>query len=315
MQYNSYTEWDPLRSMMVADIDTDNTAIASDIFKLQGKHLSTLVEKTKKMLDTLSDTLSDRGVEIIRPNPKNFTGKHRFPCLNIRDRLGVVGKKLLQYSHGEDYASLPACYDVPVNFTFPRFSNHMIWNGEQMMNDVPYLEGANLIRCGNIIFCTIEDTGNELGIDVLQNVIGNEYTIVPITKVKNHLDAHVNFINDKLMLYDARMDISEIRPHIPNVKTVPIVYEKSKETDIVWPDIQDDDIENTNLLMSNTISIDPETVICLNAKYNDMEFFHTNGIHCISIDWPEQWLVNAGLHCFTVDLIRDGKLRNPFDKT
>ena len=175
MQYNSYTEWDPLRSMMVADINVDNQDIQSDIFALKGKHLSTLVEKTKKMLDTLSDTLSDQGVEIIRPTPKNFTGKHRFPCLNIRDRLGVVGKKLLQYSHGEDYKSLPACYDLPVNFTFPRFSNHMIWNGEQMMNDVPYLEGANLIRCGNIIFCTIEDTGNDLGIDVLQNVIGDEY--------------------------------------------------------------------------------------------------------------------------------------------
>ena len=101
---------------------------------------------------------------------------------------------------------------------------------------------------------------------------------------------------------------------IPNVKTVPILYERIKKIDIVWPDIQDDDIENTNLLMSNTISIDPETVICLNAKYNDIEFFHTHGIQCISINWPEQWLVNAGLHCFTVDLERTGKLRNPFDK-
>ena len=75
------------------------------------------------------------------------------------------------------------------------------------------------------------------------------------------------------MLYDARMDISEIKPHIPNVKTVPILYERIKEIDIVWPDIQDDDIENTNLLMSNTISIDPETVICLNAKPKRYKLF------------------------------------------
>ena len=66
--------------------------------------------------------------------------------------------------------------------------------------------------------------------------------------------------------------------------------------------------------MSNTITIDPETVLCLNAQYDDIEFFHNNGIQCITIDWPEQWIVNAGLHCFTVDLERDGKLANYLTK-
>ena len=67
--------------------------------------------------------------------------------------------------------------------------------------------------------------------------------------------------------------------------------------------------------MSNTITIDPETVLCLNAKYDDIEFFHANNIQCITIDWPEQWPVNAGLHCFTVDIEREGTFGNPFDKT
>ena len=51
MQYNSYTEWDPLRSMMVADIDIDNKDIQSDIFALKGKHLANLVQRTKIMLE------------------------------------------------------------------------------------------------------------------------------------------------------------------------------------------------------------------------------------------------------------------------
>jgi len=117
------------------------------------------------------------------------------------------------------------------------------------------------------------------------------------------------------MFFTKNKLLSEIKPHIPNIKTVPILYERIKETNIVWPDIQDDDIENTNLLLSNTISIDPETVICLNAKPKDINFFKKHNINCITINWPEQWVVNAGLHCFTVDLERTGELYNPFDKT
>lgn len=315
MQYNSYTEWDPLRSMMVADIDTDNALISSDIFQLKGKLLSKLVKRTKTMLEQVCEVLDKQGINVVRPDPTKFTGKHRFPCLNIRDRLGVVGNKIILFSRHDELQGVEECFPDVGHF-FEKFGDDDVWEDDNIKNEVPHLDGANIIKCGNKLFTTLADTGNQKGVNHLQNIIGTEYEIIPVTTVKNHLDAHINFINDKLMLYDARMDISEIKPHIPNVKTVPILYERiADQPELIWPDIQDDDVENTNLLMSNTISIDPETVMCLNAKYNDIEFFHTNGIHCISIDWPEQWLVNAGLHCFTVDLIRDGKLRNPFDKT
>ena len=315
MNINSYTEWDELKSIMVADIDVDNQLIQNDLFLIQGKHLKHLVQRLKDILDNVCEILDKKNINIIRPNPKKFKGNHRFPCLNIRDRLGVIGQHLIEYSYGEKYKSSTNCYkNLHIDFKFPKFTNDLIWNQDEIKNNVPYLEGANLIKCGSIIFTTLKETGNELGISVLETIIGKNFKVIPITTVDNHLDAHINFINNKLMLYDARMDISEIKPHIPNVKTVPILYERIKEIDIVWPDIQDDDIENTNLLMSNTISIDPETVICLNAKPKDINFFKEHNINCITINWPEQWVVNAGLHCFTVDLERTGKLINPFDR-
>jgi len=314
MNYNSYTEWDPLRSMMVADINVDNQDIQSDIFALKGKHLTNLVQRTKTMLDQVCEVLDKQGVNIVRPDPTKFTGTHRFPCLNIRDRLGVIGNRLILFSRSDELEGIEKCFP-DIDHMFDHFKNDDVWQDQKIKNSVPYLEGANLIRCGDIIFTTVAHTGNEKGIDNLQKIIGTDYKLVPITKVVNHLDAHINFVNHKLMLYDARMDISEIQPHIPNVKAVPILYERiADQPELIWPDIQDDDVENTNLLMSNTITIDPETVLCLNAKYDDIEFFHSNGIQCITIDWPEQWIVNAGLHCFTVDLERDGKLANYLTK-
>lgn len=315
MQFNSYTEWDPLRSMMVADINVDNKDIQSDIFALKGKHLTNLVQRTKTMLDQVCEVLDKQGVNIVRPDPKKFTGTHRFPCLNIRDRLGVIGTKLIMYSCTDELKGLEKCFTTP-DHSFPDFSDDTVFGKDDIKNDVPYLEGANLIRCGSIIFSTLADTGNTKGIDHLQKIIGDQFKIVTVTTVKNHLDAHINFVNEGLMLYDARMDISEIKPHIPDVKAVPILYERiADQPELIWPDIQDDDVENTNLLMSNTITINPETVLCLNAQYDDIEFFHSNGIKCITIDWPEQWIVNAGLHCFTVDLERDGKLTNYLTKS
>ena len=321
MHINSFTEWDSLRTMMVADINGEHPDIKYDVnFKLEGKHLYQLVKRTKTMLDEVCEQLDKLNVKVIRPDPTKFKGDHRFPMLNIRDRLGVVGNKLIRYSLHEAYHGYDSCIDMKYDFTFDETFDKDVWpdkeNSDEIINKIPYLEGANLLRCGSIIFSSVKNTGNEKGISLLQEVLGNEYKVVPVTTVLNHLDAHMNFVNNKLMLYDARMDISEIKPYIPNVKTVPIIYEKiSKQPELVWPDIQDDDIENTNLLMSNTITIDPETVLCLNAKYGDIEFFHNNNIQCISINWPEQWLVNAGLHCFTVDLERDGTFGNPFDKT
>ena len=314
MQYNSYTEWDPLRSMMVADINMDNKTIQHDVFALKGKLLITLVQKTKTMLEQVCEILDKRGVNVVRPDINNFKGKHRFPGLNIRDRLGVIGDRLILFSRSDELEGLEKCFP-DVQYTFDKFKNIEVWQDEGIKEDVPYLEGANLIRCGNIIFTTLADTGNQKGLDHLQNIIGTNYELIHVTKVRNHLDAHVNFINSNLMLYDARMDISEIRPHIPNVETVPILYERiADQPELIWPDIQDDDVENTNLLLSNTITIDPETVLCLNAKPKDIDFFKEHNINCLTLEWPEQWIVNAGLHCFTVDLERDGKLRNPFDK-
>ena len=39
MKRESHTEWDSLRTMMVADIDANNPDIVSDVSKLKGKHL------------------------------------------------------------------------------------------------------------------------------------------------------------------------------------------------------------------------------------------------------------------------------------
>ena len=315
MQIHSFTEWDELKSMMVADIYVDNQLIQNDLFHIQGKHLKHLVQRLKDMLNEVCEVLDKKNINIVRPNPKKFSSEHRFPVLNIRDRLGVIGNNLILFSCNDALKEIKDCISLNIKHQFPRFSDSMIWTDDIIQNEYPYLEGANLLKCGNIIFTTLKHTGNEKGIEHLKSILGDDYTLIPITTVDNHLDAHVNFINSKLMLHDARMDISEIKPHIPNIKTVPILYERIKETNIVWPDIQDDDIENTNLLLSNTISIDPETVICLNAKPKDINFFKKHNINCITINWPEQWMVNAGLHCFTVDLERTGELYNLFDKT
>ena len=225
MRINSFTEWDSLRTMMVADINGEHPGIVQDVnFKLEGKHLYSLVKRTKAMLDDVCEQLDKLNVTVLRPDPTKFVGDHRFPMLNIRDRLGVIGNQLIRYSLHEAYHGYDACIDLKYDYAFDETFDKEVWpdkeNSDEIVNIIPYLEGANLIRCGNIIFSTLANTGNAKGLSVLQSVIGDQYTVVPVTKVLNHLDAHINFINNKLMLYDARMDISEIKPYIPNVKAV-----------------------------------------------------------------------------------------------
>ena len=197
MNINSYTEWDELKSMMIADINVDNQLIQDDLFLIQGKHLKHLVQRLKDILDNVCEILDKRNIKIVRPDPKKFKGNHRFPCLNIRDRLGVIGNNLILFSCDDALKGVKDCISFNINHQFPKFSDSMIWVGDIIQNEYPYLEGANLLRCGNIIFTTLKHTGNEKGIEHLKSIIGNDYTLVPITTVDNHLDAHVNFINNK----------------------------------------------------------------------------------------------------------------------
>ena len=114
MPFTSHTEWDPLKTMMVADIDVTNKDIKSDIFKLEGKLLSVLVNRTKSMLDKVSNILVKKGVKVIRPDPTKFKGSHRFPVLNIRDRLGVIDNKLILFSSEESVRGMEDCIDLNI---------------------------------------------------------------------------------------------------------------------------------------------------------------------------------------------------------
>ena len=164
MEIQSHTEWDSLRTMMVADIDAENPNIVSDVFKLKGKHLKNLVARTKQMLDTVCEQLDKMNIEVIRPDPAKYVGPNRFPMLNIRDRFGVIGDTFIQYSTNNLYKDISGCVPLDIDIVFERYDDGQIWNKEKIKNEVPYLEGANLIRCGSKIFTTIKHTGNQLGI-------------------------------------------------------------------------------------------------------------------------------------------------------
>ena len=344
MQINSFTEWDELKSIMIgfmttqgdfSNFDGYHNPNNNNLTPIKGPMVKKIANRVKQAVDDLCEVLDKENVKIYRPDEFHINQKIQTPwfstdlitpTLQVQDRLGVIGNKFIQFSLTDDLALYPYTLtnfyqellesDHTV-YSFPKFPDSFVWDKQDnIKNLAPYLEAANVLKCGDVIFSTVADTGNMKGIQYLQNIVGNDFTVVPITKVKNHLDAHVYFANEKLMLHDARMDVSEILPWLPStMKVVPVLYERIKEqTDTMWPGVVDDDVENTNLLISNSISLNADTVVSFNAKQSDIEFFHAHDIRCITVPFPEQWLVNFGLHCVTVDIHREGKLRSIFNK-
>ena len=70
------------------------------------------------MLDDVCEQLDKLNVTVLRPDPTKFVGDHRFPMLNIRDRLGVIGNQLIRYSLHEAYHGYDACIDLKYDYAF-----------------------------------------------------------------------------------------------------------------------------------------------------------------------------------------------------
>jgi len=344
MHINSFTEWDELKSIMIGHMNTEGdfsnfkgytnpNSIQHNIIK--GPVVKKIANGVKNAIERVCEILDKRNIKVYRPDEFHmnqilktpwFDSDLVTPTLQVQDRLGVIGNKFIQFSLLDDLALYPFTLQKFYQdlfeaghtiHAFPKIPDNLVYNDDdEFISNAPYLEGANVLKCGDVLFCSMEWTGNQAGVDYLKHIVGDEFTIVPVTKVKNHIDAHIYFVNDKLMLHDARMDISEIKPWCPSdMKIVPVLYSRIKEqTDAIWPGVIDDDIENTNLLISNSISLSPETIISWNASEEDVKWFKDYGIECLTVPFPEQWLVGFGLHCVTVDIERNGKLRKIFNK-
>ncbi len=193
-------------------------------------------------------------------------------------------------------------------------------------------EAANTLRIGKDLLYLISSSGNKKGADWLQQVLGSEYKVHTTSSIyrSSHIDSTIFVLKPGLVLLnDTRV----------NEDNLPEIF---KKWDKIWfSDVaptSDEELElqknirepigkrlielgfKTNLLdMSspwvglNFLSISPDTVVVESRQTNLIKMFENKNFTVIPVPMRHMYTQGGGIHCATLDTVRESKLESYFD--
>jgi len=193
-------------------------------------------------------------------------------------------------------------------------------------------EAANTVRMGKDILYLISSSGNVLGAKWLQSVLGDDYRVHTTRDIyrSSHIDSTVLCLRPGLVLLNS----TRVNP-----KNCPKIFDK---WDKIWfedvaPLTQNEidyqknirDKVNAQLVAMgfetnletmgspwvgmNLLSLDPNTVIIDERQTNLMRVLEKYKITPVPVRLRHPYTHGGGIHCATLDTVRDSKLESYFD--
>jgi len=179
----------------------------------------------------------------------------------------------------------------------------------------PLLDGANIIQYGYDIFIAQKITCNPRGIQWVKDFFGEEYRYHIVSDhIKGHLDTHFNILRPGLLI--SYWD----KPNLPeffadwDVITINPAFDAniSKEQTLISDNFQDDDFDNT-VVAVNVLPLDEHHIMTYDHM-KDQKYFTDQlkkyGVEPVFVPFRHAHFFNQGIHCITVDMVRDGNLED-----
>ena len=193
-------------------------------------------------------------------------------------------------------------------------------------------EAANTVRMGKDILYLISSSGNMLGAKWLQSVLGDDYRVHTTRDIyrSSHIDSTILCLRPGLVLLNSTR---------VNEKNCPKLFDK---WDKIWFDdvapLTESEIDlqknvrdkihaelvalgfETNLQVMgspwvgmNVFSLDHEHVMVDARQTNLMKVLEKHKITPVPVRLRHPYTHGGGIHCATLDTVRDSKLENYFD--
>ena len=193
-------------------------------------------------------------------------------------------------------------------------------------------EAANTVRMGKDILYLISSSGNELGAKWLQSILGNDYKVHTTKEIyrSSHIDSTILCLRPGLVLLNSTR---------VNEKNCPKIFDK---WDKIWftdvAPMTEDEIKyqknirdkitsqlgelgfksNLQQLGSpwvgmNVFSLDPNTLLVDHRQTKLIKVFEKHKLTPVPIRLRHCYTHGGGIHCATLDTVRDSKLESYFD--
>jgi N-dimethylarginine dimethylaminohydrolase len=344
----SCNEWDPLEEVLVgnplnarfptADLSTRLAEFPDRSLEQipKGPFPQQIIEETEEDLNAFVAVLEELGVAVKRP--ETWPHEARFSTINWesegyynycpRDILLVIGSHIIEtpgvirsraqesFSYrkllmdyllsGAKWYSAPkpmlldSLFDVDLEKPTPR-------------NDEPAFDAANVLRLGRDLIYLVSSTGNELGGQWLQTILGDDFRVHFLKDVYygSHIDSTLVALRPGLMLCNPARVNDDTLPEI--LKQWDIIYSPpmesatkrdagylSRSIGSAWIDM-------------NLFSINPNLVVVDQDQTGLIRLLEKQGLDVIPLKLRHARMMGGGFHCVTLDVRRAGTLERYFD--
>jgi N-dimethylarginine dimethylaminohydrolase len=344
----SCNEWDQLEEVIVgnplrarfptADRSTQLTEFPDrSLAEIpQGPFPQWIIEETEEDLNAFVAVLEELGITVKRPqtwpHEKKFSTIHweseGYYNYCPRDIMLVIGDQVIEtpnvirsraqesFSYrkmmvdylqaGAKWYSAPkpmlldALFEVDMDKPTPR-------------NDEPAFDAANVLRFGRDLLYLVSGTGNELGGQWLQTILGDDFRVHYLKDVYygSHIDSTFVALRPGLILCNpARIDDRTLPEFL---KQWEVIYSPPMEN----TDTHDADYLSRSIgskwIDMNLFSISPNLVVVDRDQKALIKLLERHGIDVIPLKLRHSRMMGGGFHCTTLDIRRKGTMQSYFD--
>jgi N-dimethylarginine dimethylaminohydrolase len=302
----------------------------------QGPFPEQIIEETEEDLNAFVAVLEDLGVTVKRP--ETWPHEAKFSTINWesegyynycpRDIMLVIGDQVIEtpnvirsrYQESFSYRAmmvdylksgarwysapkpmlLDSLFDVEMSKPTPR-------------NDEPAFDAANVLRLGRDLIYLVSGTGNDMGGQWLQTILGDDFRVHFLKDVYygSHIDSTFVALRPGLVLCNPGRINDDTLPEI--LKQWEVIYSPPMEsTDRFDADYLSKSIGSKWIDM-NLFSINPELAVVDRDQTALIKLLETHRIDVIPLKLRHSKMLGGGFHCITLDIRRTGTLQRYFD--
>jgi N-dimethylarginine dimethylaminohydrolase len=344
----SWNEWDQLEEVIVGNplnsrfpTPDRSTQLAEfpdrELAQIpRGSFPQRIIEETEEDLYEFVRVLEESGIAVRRPDTwpheAEFSTIHwvsgGFYNLCPRDILLVIGDHIIEtpnvirsraqetFSYrtllmeymrsGAKWYSAPrpmlldSLFDVDLDKPTPR-------------NDEPAFDAANVLRLGRDLIYLVSATGNALGGEWLQSILGDGLRVhfLKDAYYGSHIDSTLVALRPGLMLCNPARINDDSMPEI--LKQWELIYSPPMEnTDRYSADYLSKSI-GSDWIDMNAFSISPNVVVVDRDQTALIKLLENRGLDVIPLKLRHSKMLGGGFHCVTLDIRRRGALERYFD--
>jgi len=343
----SCNEWDPLEEVIVGDPLGARFPFADPSTRLaeypdreladipQGRFPEQIIREAEEDIQRFVETLEARGIRVRRPAPwpheQTIKTVHweteGYYTYCPRDVLLVVGDTIIEtpnvirgrsletgayrpllmeyYESGANWFSAPKPLLEDALFDFDPAA-------PTPQNFEPAFDAANILRFGRDLLYLVSATGNELGGQWLQRVLGDRFRVHFMKDVYfgSHIDSTLVALRPGLLLAN---------PERLSMETIPAFL---KDWEIIFSPPMENQARHSRDYLNqaigsewidmNLFSLGPDAVVVDSDQRALITLLESKGLEVIPLKLRHSRMLGGGFHCVTLDTRRRGTMESYF---